>query len=218
MPELDRFEKSFRPGWIRPYRLARSDTASDQETSDAIITALCRSLRDLGGVPGIEKIAEILDSRGSRPAWPQFSAIEEIPRLYDGHRHTEVAAQAAKSILVQQAARNGIKGAQSSAKELSVRTCHDLVEHYFLANARSNLIAEAVHADHVEARQWQSRVEGLLADRIERIAEKLVANPRAVGLRAPRRTVPQQSTEDLLNDNLMPQSRDSVALSSTGRS
>jgi len=218
MPELDRFERSFRPGWIRPYRLARSDTVSDRETSDGLIRALCRSLREFGGVPGFDEIAEVLVTGGGRPAWAHFSAIEETPRLRDGHRHTEVAAQAAKSILVQQAAGSGLHSDHSLAKELAIRTCHGLLDHYYFANARSNLIAEGVHADHAAARRWQSRVEGLLDDRIEKVAGMLVGNPQAVGLRAPRRTVPQLSTEELLNDNLMPHTPDPVGLSSTGGS
>ena len=203
MPELDRFEKSFRRGWIRPYRLARSGTASDYETSDAIITALCQSLRDFGGVPGFEETAEILDSRGNRPAWAQFAAIEEVPKLHGGHRHTEIAAQVAKSILVQQAAENGPRSDQSLVEEFATRTCHSLLDHYFFANARSKLIAQGVHVDHVAAREWQSGAADLLSSRIEQIAKQLINDPRATALRAPKRTAPRRSTEDLLDDNLL---------------
>lgn len=217
MPELDRFERSFRAGWIRPYRLARSETASDGETSDAIITALYQTLRALDGVPGLEEMAEVLASPSGRSGWAQFAAIEEIVQLHGGHRHTEIAAQAAKSMLVEQAAGNGLTSGRSLAKELATRTCHGILDNCFFAIARDNLIAQGVQTDHVSARQWQSGVEGLLDDRIERTAEKLITTQHAAELRAPDRIVPRRPTEDLLTDNLLAPEPDPVATPATGR-
>ena len=217
MPELDRLEKSFRPGWIRPYRVAGSETASEGETSDAIITALYQTLRTLDGVPGLEELADVIASPSGRSEWAQFAAVEEILQLHGGHRHTELAAQAAKSMLVEQAAGNGLPSGRSLVKELATRTCQGILDHYFFAIARDNLIAQGVHADHVSARHWQSRVEGLLDDRIERTAEKLINTPHAAGLRAPNRSVPRRPTEDLLHDNLLAPEPDPVAPPATGR-
>ncbi len=148
-------------------------------------------------------MAKILDSRGNRPAWTQFAAIEETLKMYGGHRHTEIAAHAARSILVQQAAGSGPRSDQSLVEEFATRTCHSLLEHYFFADARSKLIAQGVHIDHVAAREWQSGAEDLLSSRIEQIAKQLINDPRATALRAPKRTAPRRSTEDLLDDNLL---------------
>ena len=203
MPELDRFERSFRPGWIKPYRLARSETASDQELRDSLVTSLCRSLRELDGVPGFESLAGVLRSAGARPQSAQFAAIEEIVREHEGHRHTMIAADVVRSILNHRAAGEGIGGDRLIANQLATRTCRAILGNYFFAIARGNLIEEGVLADAADAYRWQERVFDPLDTRIEQIADKLSGNPDAKGLRAPDRTVPRQSTEHLLKDNLL---------------
>ncbi len=203
MPELDRFERSFLPGWIKPYRLARSVTASDKELSDGLVTSLCRSLRELDGVPGFESLAGVLRSAGARPQSAQFAAIEEIVRRHEGHRHTQIAAGVAKSMLTRQDSGHVPGSARSIVKQFATLTCRSLLDHYFFAIARGNLIEEGVLADHGDAYRWQERVFDPLDTRLDQIGDKLSDNPDAKGLRSPDRTVPRQSTEHLLNDNLL---------------
>ena len=211
MPELDRFERSFRPGWINPYRLARSATASEKELSDSLVTSLCRSLRELDGVPGFESLAGVLRPAGARPQSTQFAAIEEIVRRHEGHRHTQIAAGVAKSMLIRQAAGDGLGSARSIVEQFATRTCRSILGNYFFAIARGNLIEEGVRANDADAHIWQARVFDLLHPRMEQIADKLIDNPDARGLRAPDRTVGRESTEDLLNDNLLSQEPNPVA-------
>ena len=211
MPELDRFEWSFRRGWRKPYRLARSATASDKELSDSLVTSLCRSLRELDGVPGFESLAGVLSCAVAGPQLAHFAAIEEIERRHEGHLHTKIAAGVAKSMLTHQDAGNVLDSARSIVEQFATRTCRGILGNYFFAIARSNLIEEGVRANDTDVHIWQARVFDLLHPRMEQIADKLINNPGARGLRAPDRTVGRESTEHLLNDNLLSQEPNPVA-------
>ena len=218
MPELDRFEQSFPRGWSRPYRLARSAAASAQECNDSIVIALWDSLREHDGVPGFASLVGVLECTGACAHLAQFAAIEEIVRTHVGHRHTEIAAGVAKSLLIRQAADDGFGSDRAIVEHFATETCWGLLDNYFFANARCKLIEEGALADPAAAHRWQRQTHEDLRPRIERIAVELIGNPDAVGLHRPRRTAPLQSTKDLLNDNLLSQERQPLAPSNGGRS
>ena len=123
--------------------------------------------------------------------------------MHEGHRHTRIAAGVAKSMLTRQDSGDVLGTARSIVKQFATRTCRSLLGHYFFAIARGNLIEEGVLANHSDAYRWQERVFDPLDTRIDQIGDKLSDNPDAKGLRAPDRTVPRQSTEHLLKDNLL---------------
>ena len=52
MAEGDRFERAFRAVWRGAYQLARNDAAPPAEVGDKLVTALAKTLRERGGVPG----------------------------------------------------------------------------------------------------------------------------------------------------------------------
>jgi len=87
---------------------------------------------------------------------------------------------------------------------LADSVCEAIVEHYFFANARQNLVTEQKIADHERARQWQERIERLVRPDSGRVAEQLTRRPDANGLRAPARNVPRVPTNVLLEEDLLP--------------
>jgi hypothetical protein len=108
MPDQDRFEKSFAPGWRKVYRLAKGGIASEAELGDACITAIAHSLRQSGGCPGLQDIANVLQSfvrdrrvvpllsAANRSTLTEpFEALRRVERQRGGHRVTKVAVRAA---------------------------------------------------------------------------------------------------------------------------
>ena len=204
MAELDRFEKSFPARWRAAYNYARSGAASDGEVSDKLMKSLAKTLREQEGVPGLREMSEVIAGGLSSPLDEPFTALDRIVRDHDGHRHTKLAAEAAKFILVSQGARTGPDAASDIPERFAVRTCESIIEHKFFANARQHLVTEEKLPGHAAAYDWQHRLERLYQPALERIADQLLENPSAGGLRAPRRTVPKESTSALLHQDLLP--------------
>lgn len=204
MAELDRFEKNFTSGWRAAYNYARGEAASDGEVSDKLMKSLAKTLREQGGVPGLREMSEVIAGGLSSPLDEPFTALDRIVRAHDGHRHTKLAAEAAKFILVSQEGRTGPDAASDIAERFAVRACESIVEHKFFANARQYLVTEEKLPGHAAAYDWQHRLERLYQPALERIAGQLLESPSAEGLRAPRRTVPKDPTSALLHQDLLP--------------
>ena len=203
MPELDRFERTFRAGWRAAYRYAREGVASDEEIGDKLIKTLAKTLRESDGVPGLPAMVEMVPGMNGDSILEIFEALDGIVRNLRGHRHSKVASEVVKSFLVQQDPSIGVPAYEEVARQLSTAVCSALVEHYFFANARQHLVAEGKIASPEEARHWQDQMEQLIEPAIEKIADQLSRTPDARGLRAPRRTAKRQSTSSLLEEELL---------------
>ena len=203
MPDLDRFERTFQAGWRAAYRHARGGVASVEEVGEKLMKSLAKTLRENHGVPGLHEMAAIVAASNGSSLLDQFSALDGIVRALGG-RQSKIAADVAKSLLVQQDLAKGVLGPNGAARRFSEDVCAALVEHYFFANARQHMITEGKIADHEEARQWQSEVERVNQPAIEKIAYQLVQNPDANDLRAPKGTVKKKSTSSLLKEALIP--------------
>ena len=230
MAEGDRFERAFGAGWRGAYRRARIEGASPAEVADKLITALARTLRERDGVPGFGEVEDAVEravwrlslhSRGAEEEAPilieSFNQLDLIVRDKDGHRHAKVAADVAKSLLVQQGGLAGGDAIWPITTKLAEATCTALVEHYFFATARQNLVAEGGIGDHEDARRWQQSVEEVMQPAIRQIAERLRKDPHAEALRAPNRTVKPQLTSDLLKEGLVPNKTSGPSPSERGR-
>ena len=216
MAEGDRFERAFGAGWLGAYRLARNGAAPPAEVADKLVTALAKKLRDRGGVPGFGEMVETVDNaawrltlqpsglgEGDAVLIESFDALDRIVRDEAGHRHTKVAVDVAKSLLVRQGAPTNGHGIWPMTTHLAEDTCNALVENYFFATARQNLVAEGKVKDHKSAMHWQNSVEGVMRPALQQIAEKVAKDPHCEALRAPNRTVKSQSTSDLLGERLL---------------
>lgn len=208
MAELDRFERAFAPGWRKAYQRARMEVASLEEVADILTGALAKDLRDCNGVPGFPEIKRTVEemAQGSAIGFESagqeaaaliaaFNALGNILRNCGDHRHTKIALEVSNSLIVQPCEGD-------ITLHLARGFCDKLLEHRFFANARQNLVAQGKHADYKEAKQWQSRLEQIMQPAITGIAEQIARNPDAEDLRAPNRIVKQESTSDLLNEDL----------------
>ena len=203
MPELDRFERTFRAGWRAAYRHAREGVASDEEVGDKLVKTLAKTLRDSDGVPGLPEMVGVVAAADGSSVLEQFALVDSIVGHLSGHRHSKLAADVVKSFLVQQDLYAGVPAHEDAFRQLSRGVCGAIIEHYYFANARQHLITEGKIADHEGARLWQDQMERLIQPAIEKIADQLVHSPDAKGLRAPRGIVRKESTSSLLEEELL---------------
>lgn len=202
MPERDRFERKLGPGWQRAYRLVKGAVAPNAEVADALARALADTLRNGGGVPGLEEMCVVV-RRAEEDTLESFVQLEHIVQEHDGHRHTTIAAGVAKSLLVQTPPVASGTAQESVVDILARDTCAALVDHSFFSKVRPRLLAEGRFSNHEQARQWQAQVEYSMQSAVAVLATQIARRPDAAGLRAPNRSVPKQSTKDLLAENLL---------------
>ncbi len=203
MPEGDRFERSFGAGWRGALRLVREGVGTDEEVADKLLKSLAKTLRDQRGVPGLEEMSRVVVEGKSNSLLDSFNALDGIVREYEGHRHAMVATDVAKSLLVQEDTANGMAASEFLVDRFVGDTCSALLDHYFFARAYPQLIAEGRFIDHEDARQWQRRVEQVMHPNVAKLADRLTQRPDAESLRAPKRTLPVESTRNLLEADLL---------------
>jgi hypothetical protein len=201
--ERDRFERQFGAGWLSAYRYAREGHASPEEICDKLSSTLSKTLREVNGVPAFDEMARILSDGRGRDLMAAFGALDGLTEGEDGHRHTKIAAEVAKSLIVQwEAAGWNVEGSEIPAR-FAEASCSALVERYYFAKARQPLLAEGRFDSLEDGARWQSQVEETLRPQLSRIAAKLVEKPDGSGLRAPNRLTRKEHTGDLLAENLL---------------
>jgi hypothetical protein len=215
VPDGDRLERSFAPGWRRIYRLAKGGIASEAELADACLTALARCFRQSGGCPGFQDIADILQTlvqnQGALPSRSEiggarlslaFEALGRTERQQGGHRVTKIAVRAAKSMLVRSSRESNRSSFQSGLTQTLVeQICIGLVDHHFFGRARAHLVRERCSSIH-EARAWEQAVKKAMSLGVQKIAARLSKDPSAAHLRAPKRSVARRSTRGILSESL----------------
>jgi hypothetical protein len=144
MAEGDRFERAFGAGWRSAYRRAREGVAPPAEVADKLVTALAKTLREMSGVPGLREMEEVVGNAARRLTLRSsgveeeaailiecFNALDRVVRDLDGHRNSKVAAEVAKSLLVQQGADANGHGMSPMTSHFAETACIALVEHHF---------------------------------------------------------------------------------------
>ena len=101
MPEGDRFERTFRAGWRSAYQQTRNGNASDEEIADKLVKSLAESQRKANGVPGFPEMAQLIADCSPATLLDSYEALDRIVRYHNGHMHTKIAADVAKSLMVQ---------------------------------------------------------------------------------------------------------------------
>ena len=203
MVERDRFEKQFGAGWRSAFRYAREGQVSSREIADKLISSLAKALREHGGIPAFDDIARIVIQEKELGVLAASGALDDLAELEGGHRHTKIAAEVAKSLIVQWEAAGWSVEAAEIPGRLAEASCLALIEHHYFAKARQPLLAEGRFASYEESAKWQGQVEELIRPQLSKMAAKLAANPDGTGLRAPRRLAKKESTSDLLEENIL---------------
>ena len=202
MPEGDRFERAFRGGWRSAYQQTRNGIASDEEIADKLVKSLAESQRKANGVPGLPEMTQLIADCSPATLLDSYEALDRIVRYHNGHRHAKIAADVAKSLMVQSLSETaGMDGDISN--QFAERVCDAVIENGFFAKAGTHLVEEGRFSNLQEFREWQGKIEGMIEPSIAKIAKQLVQRPDAVGLRAPNRMSRKKTTSELLGENLL---------------
>ena len=202
MPEGDRFERSFRAGWRSAYNYTRGGGPPLEEIGDKLSKTLARKLREADGVPGLPEMMQIVTGSNPESLLHQFGAIDRLVREQNGHIHTKVAAEVAKSFAVQSPSMGtGLGG--DVPRQFAQGVCEAIMENGFFAKAGTQLIAEGKFSNLQEFREWQGRVERTMSPSIAKVADQLIQRPNAKGIRAPNRMSKKKATSEILRENLL---------------
>ena len=213
MVERDRFEKQFGAGWRSAYQYAREGQIPHAGIADKLVASLAKALREYGGIPASPEMARILSQGRDLGVLSAFGALDDFAELENGHRHTRIAAEVAKSLFVQWEATGWNVELSEIPGRLIEASCLALVEHYYFAKARQPLLAEGRFASYEEGANWQGQIEKLVLPQLSKIAAQLERKPDGSGLRAPNRLTKKEPTRDLLAETIlgMQPSRQSTA-------
>ena len=203
MVERDRFERQFGAGWLSAYQYAREGQVSPDGIADKLVASLAKTLREHGGIPAFPEIARIVAQGRDVDVLSAFGALDDFVEQQDGHRHTKIAAEVAKSLIVQWESAGWNVESSEVPGQLAEASCSALIEHYYFAKARQPLLAEGRFANYEESTGWQGQVEDLLRPQLSKISAKLERKPDGSGLRAPNRLIKRECTRDLLAENIV---------------
>lgn len=202
MAERDRFEKGFGAGWLGAFRWARDGTAPIEEIADRLVKTLAKDLRTQNGIPRLGDFLTIIENSSPATFLDCFDALERIVRAESGHRHVKIAAEVGKALLVQMPA-HPPKAATDISAQFTEEVCRAIIENRFFGKAGVPLRVEGKFSNYNESRQWQERLEQLMQPDLKKIADRLILQPDADGLRAPPRRGLKKTTSELLNENLL---------------
>jgi hypothetical protein len=91
MAEGDRLERAFRAGWRSAYRRARNDDAPPAEVADKLVTALARTLRERGGIPGVAESDAPWSALAA--SFPQLGNVRAALVVREGMSYEDVEAR-----------------------------------------------------------------------------------------------------------------------------
>lgn len=202
VPEKDRFEMSLGAGWCASFQYVKNGRASSEEICDKLLESLAKNLRKYNGFPGFQAMVRVVALPLEHALSERFKALEEVAQYHEGHRHTKIAAEVAKTILVQLSYGGGTLQPMNLDLRFAEDSCYALIKHYFFDKVSRRLVAAGNFTNHEEFHKWQIKLEKSLQPRIEKIATQLIRNVPANKIRAPRRVVRKMSTTDLLAEDL----------------
>ena len=200
MPDLDIIERAAKRGWGGATRMYAGGLASADEMRGPILKALAKSLRDAGGLPGLNDLSMIVGRvcNGDLSARAAFTEMRTVEREYGGHLHTKVAAEAVCTLIVElsQDSTMFIEPATAVAERFLTR----LVDHHLFGRARPFLVGQRF-ADYGDALQEENACRSALAPHVRKLAAGLVRDPTGKSLRAPSvQRSHHRPTAELLNE------------------
>ena len=221
MPEGDRFDKKIRRGWSAAYDDIESGESTPEEAASELAIPLAQDLKNPrqkrrrpswpflwhktsgGGFPGSDKIVDIVTAcAGSEAHEDVFEALDRVTMQQGGHRHTVLLARAAKTHLLTDGMSESLEEPTFAECRLMGQACHDLVDNSFFGVGRYQLIESGRFASETEAREYETRVHEAMGSLVNRITEKLLADPMGRSIKVPRSRKPKPTTKDILEQRI----------------
>jgi hypothetical protein len=197
MPDLDRVERSFSPLWRAPYRLLAGGHPPEI-IAEELSKRAAAELRKQGGIQGFEPFLQIClaPEQRSEPKTTLADVSRSIEQRFGQARDVKLLSRA-----TQQARAKIIAGwALPGPNQLAEEFLRALIHHHFFAKIPVVSVGEKRRFNDVaEARVFEGQVWQNLEPQIEKLARRVIADPTASKLRAPKSMRPHLSTAELLD-------------------
>jgi len=195
MPDLDLINTKPAARWRRPCQLLQEPSASDEIVADAASHALRESLRREGGIPALPELHDLVAvfNLGGKTLFESLEACRQVEQRHGHDRHTRVASQAAKRILVEI---EGGRIRKPTMDDLAIRSCMGLADHQILSHAHT--VDNA--GKRLDLPRRKERILGLLAEDAAIYGSALVRNPN--GKNIPKAVRLKKKTTELMNTPL----------------
>lgn len=198
MPDLDIVERQLRRHWRAPYRLLQGG-CPPEDVADLLIKALAATVRDDGGIPGFgflcEATTRVFSEGGGVKTLAEMG--RRLEQEFGQRRSVKLAARAAQKNLVESQYGSSLPGPLAFA-EAHLNT---LLEHHFFAKVVTGAsVGEGKRFRNIqEARQFAASVHACAEPQLKKMAKKVVSDPTASKLRAPKSSRRQRTTAELLD-------------------
>lgn len=200
MPDLDIVQRQLRKYWRSPCSLVQGGHPPEAVAAE-LIKSLAATLRDGGGIPGFEVLYEAssrtpLDQSSIRTLAEASRAIEQE---FGQQQSVKLAARAAlRQVVEQQYGR-----LLPSRLTFAAQCLRNLLEHHFFAKVTNLLVGEGKRFGDVrEARQYEASVRSYAEPQLMELARRLISDPAASKLRAPKSSMRRRTTAELLDSPL----------------
>lgn len=198
MTERDKYERSVGRQWEDVLNWARAQASVD-EVADKASPCLVKILNRSGGIPGLERVFEIVES----PTSVDFHATLDHLADIHGHLHTVVATNEAKRMCLEQTLFPGRHGPVPSREVLCRRIFNALMETYCFATTRVAMQAEGLFRSPREADEWRSELRTACDDRLGVLVRLLSDDPSLARLPVPRCSRNRKPIADLIHEPLV---------------
>jgi hypothetical protein len=197
MPDGDVIFQKLVPCWRRSYNLLKGGGSDATIVGSAIVKAVAKNLRVSKGAPGIHEIASVVEdfTRAGGTVPMALGKLRAIERAHRGHVHTRLAAQVASQLIAE--TQRGAPPPADLARATAERFCEQMVTHNLFSRVLPGLIGTRF-TDYQDAAAFQRSIMAAIKPSLDREAAALLANPSAVGLRAPHIAGVRRSTAHTL--------------------
>lgn len=192
MPDRDVLYRSLAGPWRRPCSLALRRVEPERLGSH-LEKALCRTLRDGGGCPGLGEIGRIVWDAIAGDGLDAEMRLDRVLEASGTHPHTAVAVDVALGFIA--GGRSATSANEASAMVAEATAGRITGQHFFGRGVRSRMVAEH-GTTYQEVREYELRCAE--TTRFRYVGERLLADESAAHLRAPRATRRHVPLGDLL--------------------
>jgi hypothetical protein len=197
MPDLDIIARGLARPWRSAYRLMKGNHPLEA-VAESLLKTLVAELRDQGGVPGFEPLLDAyMHAQSERDSARSLAETSRaIEQSFGQQRSVKLLALAARRSLARVQAGRVLPSPLALAKE-HLRT---ILRHQFFSRTTARMIGERKRFATIQAAcDFESRVWTTMDSQLTETARRLMEDPSASKLRAPRSTQPRRTTAELLD-------------------
>lgn len=199
MPDLDVLGFYPAPGWGRPFRMLKGMVEAS-DLARAVVQASARTLREHGGLPGLDSFSEIVRGfHGNEFDLASALAATRRKALSLGGRHAAIVERACNRVLVER--HNAGTRVLDPQGALVSEFLRELTRHHLFDRARPAVVGPGKLSE-AAYHEFEKRCAVELEGPFSRMATALLRDPCGSSLRAPKSDSVRMSTAALLKTRL----------------